>query len=64
MAIKAAEREREEAIWLARRPKDIPKDELVSEDKYKLGENSSAGGDGDNDISIFSWAIVMVVSLE
>ena len=54
MAIKAAEREREEGIRLARRPEDIPKDELVSKDKYKLGENSSAGGDGDDDISIFS----------
>jgi hypothetical protein len=54
MAIKAAEREREEAIRLARRSEDIPEDELVSEDEYKPGENSSAGGDGDHDISIFS----------
>jgi hypothetical protein len=54
MAIKAIECEREEGIRLARRPKDIPKDKLVSEDKYKPGENSSASGDGNDDISIFS----------
>ena len=54
MAVKAAKRERKEGIWLACRPKDIPKDKLVSKDEYKPGENSSAGGDGDDDISIFS----------
>ena len=54
MAIKAAERQRKEAIQLDYQPKDISEEELVSEDEYKPGENSSAGGDGDHDISIFS----------
>jgi hypothetical protein len=53
MAVKAAEREREEAIRLAYCPKDILKDKLVSKDEYKPGENSSIRGDGDDDISIF-----------
>jgi hypothetical protein len=53
MAIKAVERQRKEAIRLDRRLEDIFEKELVSEDEYKLGENSGAKGDGDNDISIF-----------
>ena len=53
MAIKAAKRQYKEAIQLDYQPEDIPKEELVSEDEYKPGEDTSARGDGDDDISIF-----------
>ena len=53
MAIKAAKRQYKEAIQLDYRPKNIAKEELVSENKYKPGEDIGARGDSDDDISIF-----------
>jgi hypothetical protein len=53
IAIREAKRQRKKAIRLARRPKDLPKDKLVSKQEYKPRvSGNKARGDDDN-ISIF-----------
>ena len=54
IATREAKRQREEAIRLARRPKDLPEDELVSEQEYKPRVSGNEARGNDDDISVFS----------
>ena len=54
IAIREAERQCEEAIRLARRPEDLPEDELVSEQEYKPKVSGNEARGDDDDISIFN----------